>query len=813
MGGLDQEQGSSGAGVGVSEQDAGFGSSEYGASALPDDTGMGGPEQDADAADAGSGALEQGAGFGLSEYDTPPSSNDNGIGGNARFRDPANPGSDQTPTSASDPTADYDERPNGELSDQSFDSGSSEYESPTSQGDNDPSGYGSSTLPENNGSGGLPQGADPAGLDLPPHPGSQPLGDPNQAFPGGDGEELTSPGVSSASSGDDPYSSGTTGSTGNDDQTSYDPTSGNNRQHTDMASSEYGASGMPGDNGSPSSSTDDDEQAQSTPTNELSEQSTGFDPSEYGTPELADEDGSGGLPQGEDPAGQGQPSGSQPLGDDISALPEDDGFGGPYPDDDPTSSVQSPGSQGISHAKIPTSDKPSVSITPPQSGLQEPSLLSLGLVPSATTNSVPSAAGSSYPDETDDAGTNPSTTPNSGSGSSVYKRTPTSPGSSVRPSTESGSFGTEGLSPPITHNGVVGTNPAGIGSDGDDSPVPSPLYSDSCESTTDAYENAMTPLGLIEKAASYVSQAYFKLKGSQPDDPNVQEMHGLTVRLDELLQYLKAGDSGFAQDKESAPLSGGSPAAGTSPSSLIGSGYVNFVKRSALPPASGSEPISRPPGPAPPSSVDGYPSGPAVPQSKAAVPKGSQTVGLMIARLIEAANSALSTFELTNGKQKHKEKNPVYKNLKAAKASALAAQDANNPLSKLGQKSATTASNPSDAGNESCSEGESCPGSISGPESEHTVFEENDSPVGSEKDWQSTVGEDGGDVGTLDESDKHAVRPWGPEAETEAASGSGTGQGPSTGSGSGQGKQPRPGTGFGGSWEGQQTRPGKKPTA
>lgn len=51
-------------------------------------------------------------------------------------------------------------------------------------------------------------------------------------------------------------------------------------------------------------------------------------------------------------------------------------------------------------------------------------------------------------------------------------------------------------------------------------------YSDGGESAIEAYDNAMIPLALIEKAASYVSQAYFKLKGSQPNDPNVQEMHG-----------------------------------------------------------------------------------------------------------------------------------------------------------------------------------------------------------------------------------------------------------------------------------------------
>lgn len=77
----------------------------------------------------------------------------------------------------------------------------------------------------------------------------------------------------------------------------------------------------------------------------------------------------------------------------------------------------------------------------------------------------------------------------------------------------------------------------------------------------------------------------------------------------------------------------------------------------------------------------------------------------MINKLIEAADSALSAFMLTNRKQNDREQNPVYKNLKAAKASALAAQYASDPLSGLNQKSSNPAANPPDVSNESCSEG------------------------------------------------------------------------------------------------------------
>lgn len=276
----------------------------------------------------------------------------------------------------------------------------------------------------------------------------------------------------------------------------------------------------------------------------------------------------------------------------------------------------------------------------------------------------------------------------------VIKRTPTNPGSSARPSTESGSPSTGGLSPLTTHNDVPGTDIAGAGIAGDESPVPVSPYSDSDESMADAYDNAMTPVTLIAKAASYVSQALIRFQnGKQRNDPHVQELNELTVRLDALLRLLKAGDSALARNSEFGPSPGGKPGAGTSPSSLDNDDDVNIWKCSAAPP-----------GPAPPSSVDGYPSEPAVPQSKVALPKGSQAVGLMITRLIEAADNALSAFMLTKRQKKHKEKNPVYKNLKAAKASALAAQDANDPTFVPNQKTVTSAANPPDAGNESCSE-------------------------------------------------------------------------------------------------------------
>lgn len=446
MGGYGEDQSSSAGGADEQGTDLG---SEYNASPSPSDTGIGGFDQDPDSPAAGSGADEQGTEFGSSGYGASPSPNNNGMGDFSRHAVTANPESSQSSTGASGSTGDYEQNQSDlkdELSDQPIDPGSSEYGIPTLQGDNGSSGYGSSTLPGDNGSSGPSQGADPAGLELPPHPGSQPMGDPNQAFPGGEGEEATSPGAGSASSGNDPYSSGAAGSTGDYDQTPYDPADGINRQHTDVASSEYGTSGMPGDNGSPSGSTDDEDQAQSGPTDELSGQSTDHDPSEYEAPTWPGETGSEGVPQGADPDSSAQRSGSQPivdetpalpendgsggpypdgdstssvqspgsqpLGDETSALPEDGRSGGPYPDGDPTSSVQSPGSQGIGNAELPTSGKPSISITPPQSGLQGPSPLSLAPVPSAATSSDPSAAGSFYPDETEDAGARRSATPN-----------------------------------------------------------------------------------------------------------------------------------------------------------------------------------------------------------------------------------------------------------------------------------------------------------------------------------------------------------------------------------------------------------------